>query len=548
MSTLVRVNATAGSKRKANGKTLEAAAAAAAARDQEMTDAMRTDESESVVDEAIAEAEAQRVDAEIDIRPAAKKQRVAEPPSKALTPIDPHKAELQRIVAAKEMQVAEIEEADAALDDRPFIERFWESTNKLASLVNKDLVKVKNPDQALLLWSMASRKFIHFLELEPEKIKVEYQEQKRKEGDTKVGTGQWYINLSYQRPQISVHARGGWGLRALSCFGVPLFLRHGPTADTGIEGNRGRVINGSVVKGGAEQYQHLMTCKAYNPFIIDDATGANPMMQEMLRKWDAVAERIMTKALEKPATFTQARVEMAKTCKAQKKAMPSEPAELFAMMKAERFFAGKVDRSDDNDPQEDALTLGVSCYRTLTLDEKHHPDQLACPQYAVPNDGVNMFMANTHNEKGARVVHNDIPLFRCRRADEVVEGVKYDSPLIAVPSANAVLDFQKDVIAEEFHFGVYEWKLNKGGITNKPTAYIWLNTREKLNSMSVANIEPCNPRYAIPMAGYYKGPLGWEGTPPPEVLAEQAAQAAMQAANDAATKAAVGDIDPAVFD
>jgi hypothetical protein len=42
----------------------------------------------------------------------------------------------------------------------------------------------------------------------------------------------------------------------------------------------------------------------------------------------------------------------------------------------------------------------------------------------------------------------------------------------------------------------------------------------------VNQVEPCDPRFCFPMAGYYRGPKGWQGGAPPNQKAIKDAAAA----------------------
>ena len=334
---------------------------------------------------------------------------------------------------------------------------------------------------------------------------------------------------------------------SISCFATTRYTRHGPTVETGLEGDRGKVIKGIAKTPGTEQYQCVLTNKPYNSGLSDDNYN-NPLVSYEHQVWDQISDVILLKLLAMPGALTEVKIAASKMAKAQnKKPPPAENVKAWlSMIKSFGLFKGKVE-ADEDDKTATKLTTSVSCYRApkkfWEYGKEIGSEDLS--HYKPPSD---MFVKNPCNTtNGNPQIHNDIPVYRCRRADEVIQGKKYSSPFIRIPSEEAVLDSSKDVFAVLYSRAIYEWKLDKMGMTNKPQAYIWLSTKKQIKKLNIEDVEPCDPRYAIPMAGWYMGASGaWIGGAPPE--GHDVDDVEEDDGEDVLKKAGLGDLDASDFD
>lgn len=409
-----------------------------------------------------------------------------------------------------------------AEDKRSYLERFRDDTNALLPLVNKGLARTKHPDQAVLLWSLAGKKKIHCLELDkPEKVLVTRKEQKKKVDGKLVGTGVFYVNFRTKFEQRFVDDdkddNGLMGFQQVSCFATTRYMKHGPTEELGVDGDKGKVIKGITKTPGTEQYQCLLSNKPYNGCLSDDNDN-NPLVSYEHQVWNEITDVILIKLVAMPGALTEVKAAAAKMAKANgKKVPPVENHKAWvSMIKAYGLFKGKVE-TDEEDKTATTLGTSTSVYRAPKnyWDGGREIGKEDLSDYVPPSD---MFKKNSINTvNGNMQIHNNIPVYRCRRANEVVPGKKYSSPFILIPAHEAVLDSQKDILAVRYSRNVYEWKLDKMGMTNKPQAYIWLSTKKQIKRLDLDDVEACDPRYAVPFAGYYRGCSGaWIGGAPPE--------------------------------
>lgn len=411
--------------------------------------------------------------------------------------------------AAAETRVAIIEDMEDE-EETPFMERMIAAHKKCMPMVRRGLVKVKNPDLAAWMWSDHSKSNIHFMGLRNAKrdILVRRVDQKTWNNETKkmVKTGdKAFININTKFDQ-RLAGEPLMGYSTMSAFSRTAFQRWGPTAETGVNGTEGKEIKGNKVAPGLEQYQHTLVNKPFNPLMQDESYN-NPVMSFMIEEEDKKNMTILAKVAEGQDSISDAKKAIREAIKKGKvdKAV-LESGESMATCINELKLFKTIMKADEADPTSTSMGMAVSCYRKpkKVYDGGREVGTEDISKYKEPSS---MFTRNMHDSKGNLQIHNRIPLYRCRRADEVVEGEKYDSPFILVPFENAALDSSRDVIATVFHKGFYEWQYDKCGITNKPCAFIWLNDIKSLEKMTLDDIVACDPRYAIPMAGVYRGPL-----------------------------------------
>lgn len=383
-------------------------------------------------------------------------------------------------------------------DETPMIDKFLAAHKQLMSLVIRGIVRVKNPDLALALTLHAMKDKMHYLHMDAASVLVTRTNEKvfdqasRKYVDGPTA----YINFKTKFPQSLPTVGEFRGMVVCSPFCHAKYLNWGPTEELGVNGTVGRIIKGNAVTAELAQYQLSLSNKAWTLLVQDDDYN-NPIMSHYF-EWSKQFNRgLLTKVIGRDGSIAQVRKQL-------KGSAALEPEAFADAIIAANLFKTRFD-VDDDDATVALIGMGTSVYRPVKKEyaggKEVGTEDLSGYKHPSP-----MFAANACNKKGKAQVHNQLPLFRFRRVDEIEEGVKYDSPFIRVPDANAALT-SADVVAVVYSVGFYEWQLDKCGITNKPVALLWLNKEEELKKMSLLDIQECDPRYAMPMAGHYKGPL-----------------------------------------
>jgi hypothetical protein len=391
-----------------------------------------------------------------------------------------------------------------------FMTKFYNFGKQMMPLYNKG-VKTTNPDLALFVWDQAGRHNLHILGFKdlPKAVIVSKTQQKRiNDKGEKVPTGKSFVNVTTKAPQRFLQGRlPGFKFHAMTPFGTNAFMKWGPTKETGVEGHRGKVIKGNVVKDEAAQYQFQLTNKSFS-HMQQDGDYNNPVMTKFIEELSALDSVILDKVIGNDEMVPEIRLQYKKAGTAMTLKDYVKMAKLYKVIEDE----------DENDPTAKSRGFAVSVFRTLRKD--FVTGLLLEEPTPPPSD---LFHVVQMDQQGNPMAHNRIPMYRCRRADEVQPGVRYDSPFVLVPWDNAALG-PNDVFATVFSLNFYEWQYDKCGRTNKPIAFIWLNTKQALEAMDRSAIEPCDPRYAIPMAGHYRGPKGGRALRAPA----QAAAAAVE--------------------
>lgn len=398
---------------------------------------------------------------------------------------------------------------DDELTQEVYMKEFYRIAGECMHPQNKASgIELSNPDLALFVYCQLSRSSAHILQFDekrPIKIARVQSFHPLKEGEKKqVGTGQYYINFSSKYSQPFPFTEQVYGLKQVTPFCACLFTKYGPTVETGLDGSRGKTIKNIRIPRGEEKYEITLTNENYHPSMMDSDWN-HPVATEFFNMHTKQSMRILRSLLANPLTLTDLRKDVA-----EKQIAYNTNDELFTIVN-NQFFKGKLSLTENiEDKTSKWLSISVSCYRPL---HKEHD-----ANYVYPT-ATDMFVTKkTSNTSDKPIGQNKIKVVRCRRANECVAGETYDSPFILIPEENAVIT-SEDVISVVYTKNFYEWKFDKCGVTNKQVLIIWLNTKRAIKAMRASDIERCNPRYAIPMAGYYKGPLGYEGAPPPSETA-----------------------------
>jgi len=385
-------------------------------------------------------------------------------------------------------------------EEVPMIDKFLHAYTQLSGVVGRGLARVKNPDLALALVMYAMKNKMHYLNMSAKDVLVTRTFEKVFDNKTKKfvdGTAA-YINFKTKFPQSLPTVGEFRGLTICSPFCHAAYLNWGPTEELGVNGTVGRVIKGNAVPAALAQYQLSLSNKAWTTLVQDDDFN-NPVMSHFFEWSKKLNAGLLTKVIERDGSIPEVRKKL-------KGSAGLDPQAFADAAIAANLFKTRFD-VDEDDPTVALIGMGVSVYRPIKKEFANGKEvgQEDLSDYTHPSP---MFKANEVNKNGKPQVHNQLPLFRFRRVDELEAGVKYDHPYIRVPDANAALT-SADVVAVVYSVGFYEWQLDKCGITNKPVALLWLNKEAELKKMSLSDIQECDPRHAMPMAGHYKGPLDY---------------------------------------
>ncbi len=372
------------------------------------------------------------------------------------------------------------------------------------AMIRAGVVKVKNPDLALALWCKASNLRVSFMELadimekHPNHIQVvrTYEKVKDAKGKMVDDKDKPHVNIRLKGDQFFMpdHVRNMYGLTWLSPFCSTAFFKHGPTLETGVEGTNGKMINGNPTEPKSAQYQN----KPYTHLVVDDDFN-NPIADHFFAVWNRLADTVMTKAMACNENMLQVRKVAEKQLKNKTiAALPSTGEEWVEWMKKNNYFK-TLFRMDDSDDSAKGLGVSTSCYRT-PFEQKESGKVIWREELKDYKPPTPMFKDQEFNAKTKKAqIHNDIPTFRCRRADEIQEGKSYTGPLIYVGMSHAVIT-GKHKVAVLAGIGLYEWLLDTPGVTNKQLAYVVLGREDQLKRLQVDDIVPVDPRFGCPMA------------------------------------------------
>jgi hypothetical protein len=382
-------------------------------------------------------------------------------------------------------------------------------------LLKKGLARVKNPDLAMALACNYYNTGMSMMDLTNKD--TQFLIKQKADGQAT------YINFERKNGQRDFNGKGGtMGYNVVTPAFSPMYLfKYGPTKETGVEGNNGRIMktkNGDVeIKPDEAHYDCTMGSNPIHPAMKDE-NGNNPMALMFLEQVQAVQVWAFGKMwCNMATTLVGARAILEDLVKRKKlDSMPTTGEEAIRVLKEERIYLEKI-VSSETDSTSKSLSTSASCFRTPRKESPYGPaEDLEQLQRELPK--LPMFQDNFMVTKKGQIKYNachELPVWRYRRPDEVEEGKKYRSHLIPIPRANVRLT-KDDVLYEVWSFHFYEFSAKKEtAYSNHLVGFVWLNTKEELERLQLEELEPCDPCKANPFAGYYKGPLGWEGKPPP---------------------------------
>lgn len=385
-------------------------------------------------------------------------------------------------------------------DKRKTLEQFREAYYAFLPLAKRGLAKVRNPDLAMALACTALKLNVGVLDLDVDNFDVFFQVSRAQNK---------YINFYSKTGQKDFSGKKLMGYTFVTSAFVPAYaFKYGATESTGVNGNQGKTMEcdtGTVeTKPGEESYEctvgvapihsEMKDAKANNPMALDFMTA---MVRIMDLAWAAIWKN--------PQNFVQRRAQLANLG-----LVPKDAEEGLLMLRKINAYKDKLKQSE-SDSSAYTLAMKASCYRhpakQYGVEVEDHaayapPSLMFADQYRTEKTDP-----KTKQKSVDIKLVNELPVWRWRRPDEVEEGKKYASPWILIPRDNVRLT-RDDAIHTLFSLAFYDNSArNECGFKYVPVGYVWLNTKDALDKLDLAEIEPCNPLVANAYAGVYRGPL-----------------------------------------
>ncbi len=390
-------------------------------------------------------------------------------------------------------------------DDEPvdIVAKIKSEAARLGPKVRTGTVRVKNPDLAMYLWSMHSKSNIYWMEFldAGQKIKAT----RSKISELKPTS---FCNVSCKRMKQRFHESLKAPLMNFTMLSPAcrlLWFNYGITKEEGVEGNFEKLIDGGIVGDKDAKYTFDLSNESYSELVVNGDL-VNPVADAAFEHALYLEKLILGKFFDVEGAMTDIESKWKIQAKSTGIPVPSTTAEKVERAFADKLVNTKIKIADKDDPDDVGRKMAFNCsvHRTLYKDQRtKEPEDIS--SYVPPSK---LFAECTMNRERKRTIHNDIPFFVCRRAEDVVEGVDYDdTPFFPIPKENVSVDWKNDIVFVLHSKGFYEWKMGGSGVPNKILAMVWLNTRSALDLMRAKEIVACDPRKAIPMAGVYEGPM-----------------------------------------
>ena len=391
---------------------------------------------------------------------------------------------------------------------RTFMEEYNITVDTMASKVGYGWVRATHPDQAMQLFLRYKDNQIHLLDFQTDeqikKIFVKRTEAKKPppagSADKKwLSSGVHYVNL-WSKMDQRWNGKKEQGLLFMTPFGCGAYGRVGPTVDTGVEGDRGRTFDGVRKNDSESSVGIAISNMSYSHLVKDKSTGNNATMDAACKVMRRITKYIAMTTFNIPGSLPGWRKEH-----------DDELADLnrqqqMAFLFKSNAFKGKVDYSEED--KMDTIKANASCFRKRggTWFNGKKVDEEDLGQYRPPSD---LYEKIKMDNDGNLLLHNAIDVQVCRRPQDVDPANLPSSNTFSIPFENAVINAYTDVFAIVYRVAVYEWKQKKADVTHKIASIIWLNTKAALEGLEMSDImaHPCDPRYSVPMAGKYVGPL-----------------------------------------
>ncbi len=402
----------------------------------------------------------------------------------------------------------------------------------------KGTAKVRDPNLAMALFCAVKNLKINLLELPMDEFNTKFQIYRKEDK---------YINFSRKNGQNDL--RGKWmpGFTMVTHAFLPAYgFRYGCTEATGVNGNQGKSmqVKGKTVfiKRYEERYELNVGCKPIHPLMVDKDEN-NPFTVQFISAIKQFKQAAFVKMWGQKAMLKEMKAFVQEECEKkrctitknlQRPVNPDRPVEgtytvpegVQAMEYLEQVgkYLPKV-AVNEADESDMTLQCGASVYRHPR--KGNDKDGTPAEDYSHVVHPSTMFANNMHQvtDEGKNVVNlwRGCDALRWRRPDEFEAGKTYDSPFIPIPPANVAFT-NKSILFALSDLGFYECSAGKDQCSFKhgfKEQVVWLNDVEGMAKLNPEDLEPCNPLWGNPYAGYYKGPLGWEGKPPADWQQQQ---------------------------
>lgn len=426
----------------------------------------------------------------------------------------PKKEEEMRIIVGGLLPTSATDGGNQFIVLPPVTSIIIRAQNLLAD-VRRNAYRESNPDHCVLLESMAKHRMISVFEIANPVLQIFISKSSDKKSvfnpvtrETKKFSKPPFVNISTKFKQ-SFDTNGNlFGYHLVTPFFQPAYVcKWGPTIGTGVEGDVGQEINGSIKQEDAASYNFTMSNQAYSPMLQDENYN-NPIMNAFFAKLETMCHEILVKAFANATMLPEVRNVMKQrwTANGQSdESFPTKPRDLADLCK--RFALCKMRFAIDktgSDPSRKYLSVSAKVYRTLA--KAREEDGGALEEVTDDMRPTEMFRRNIVNKQcGLQQVHRRIPMRRYRRADEIKQGESYDSQFVHIPWQNAAVN-SSDFINLLLKLGFYEWKRDMCGFKLEVTGVNWLNKMDAIASLFQTHVAPVNPLFGCPMAGHYAGP------------------------------------------
>jgi len=335
-----------------------------------------------------------------------------------------------------------------------------------------------------------------------------------------------YVNSKMKRPQYW-GGRELYGLHSHSPFYATLpgsFMQWGPTDETGVNGNVGRILDKKKGPTPAAEasYSFFATNGSFTALSVDE------QFDDAVMSWylhthikDVLFGGQLEKALAIPGAFRREREAMLKHFQLIKEPAPESLKEQAKWI-VHNFFGIKLNKLDGNDTGL-GLSMSECVHRKVRMIYNNgvkvgEEDLTGCP----PPSPMFTEAACIMDNKGNKRTHRRLPLLVWRSAAEVDPEIaklppsdprSYKSAWVEVPFENAAINGGGHIISSLVQSGLYEIidkdKVDFGG-TLKPRGSTWLNTKSGMDEEIRKGLQPVDPRFCMPGAAGikgYKGPV-----------------------------------------
>lgn len=384
---------------------------------------------------------------------------------------------------------------------------------------------------ALLLHSLYYEEKVHPMELEfnADKLQVKrtksekrYRDLKEKNPMKQYKTKQVdaHINVSLKRPQ----SWGGHSLVIGAHCVTPFhraagFTKWGPTEETGVNGSYGRVLTPKAgpTKCDAATYSFSVDNAVFTDNAVDNNED-DPVLSWFLKMFvRGMFSVVVEKALLIKEAMLLARAAVVDHFTAKNQEVPKSNREQATVIA--QLMRIKLDPVEGNKTGM-SLNVSESVHRKVRVkfaeDGETALETEDMSKYVPPSPMFALPDSLIHATKFHAMTHRRIPMIRWRRASEVDPEIAklprghpraYKGAWVEVPFENAAVLGGNNVVSLLTLIGVYEDIDKTFGGTMKLAGISWLNTASDLAEQTQKGIEPVDPRFCMPGAGVYKGPL-----------------------------------------